>query len=176
MLSYLVSSRCWRCCSPSWLHCGAVWSAIFGAGTREAVMEPLDYVLPGSASRWVWPAVQVWSWPLGKVRAVWCHPCGRWAWLSNTWAWCGVFWASVSNSMCCLASCRSWNRRYLSGGDKYWTCELFIQECLYIDPYLWVTCVLRLGPCASRGHMGLFMSSVLSYWLLYTCACFLYRY
>ena len=28
--------------SRSWLYCGAVWSAIFGAGTRKAVVEPLD--------------------------------------------------------------------------------------------------------------------------------------
>ena len=27
--------------SRSWLYCGAVWSAIFGAGTREPVVEPL---------------------------------------------------------------------------------------------------------------------------------------
>ena len=83
--------------SRGWLYCGAVWSAIFGAGTREPVVEPLICVCVtgkcflASLARCcrLKLAALGRSGPRGAVHV------GSWAWHSNTWAWCGVFPAGV---------------------------------------------------------------------------------
>ena len=160
--------------SQSWLYCGAVWSAIFGAGTREPVLEPLDclcvtgkcFLASLACCCRLKLAALGRSGPLGAVHV------GSWAWHSNTW--CLLSWCLLARVAWLLAVVVI-GTLYLSGGDKYWTCESFYVSA-YIDPYLWVTCVLRGSPGASGGHVAMgaavVMSSVPSYcWLLYTCAC-----
>ena len=119
----------------------------------------------------------------GKVGAAWCRPFGE----------LGVALQQVSLVRCLLSRCLMARVAWLLVVVIVGTvgiCQVetnielmsHLRECIYIDPYLWVTfmSVFHRGPSASGGHVAIgvpvVMSSVPSYWLLYKCACFRHWY
>ena len=108
--------------SRSWLYCGAVWSAIFGAGTREPVVEPLVCVCV-TGKCFLASLAQLLSFEVGrsgKVGAAWRRPCGE---LGVALQHVGLVWCLPSRGLLARVA---WllvfvvvGTIYLSGGDKY---------------------------------------------------------